>query len=117
MTRFGEFVTERVGRDWYTAKRPSPARCAGRPFISPKRWASLEAEWRAMTNWTPQAIVEARRKLGLSVTEFGIMLGYSPPSANRMVRYLECGDKALMGCQQRLLEAYLGGYRPPDWPE
>ncbi|WP_333846924.1 hypothetical protein [Phaeobacter italicus] len=68
---------------------------------------------------TPEQIEQARVKLGLTVEQLGTMLdietkrtmqkhltspecvSYKPPSA-RMVR---------------LINAYLSGYRPDDWPK
>ena len=65
---------------------------------------------------TPQQLKQARQALGLSARLFGHMIGYSGPSAARMVYNLEQGDRTIRNAQIRLIEAYLAGYRPPDWP-
>lgn len=59
---------------------------------------------------------KARTKLGLSPTQMGQMLGYQGENVRQMVYEIEAGKKPLMPCQRRLLEAYLSGYRPRDWP-
>ena len=45
---FVEFLRERIGSNWYTAKRPSPKRKAGCDYISPKAFAALKAEYAAL---------------------------------------------------------------------
>lgn len=59
---------------------------------------------------------EVRLRLGLTQTQMGAMLGYQGEHVRQMVYEIEAGDKPLMPCQRRLLEAYLAGYRPKDWP-
>jgi hypothetical protein len=59
---------------------------------------------------------KARTKLGLSPTQMGHMLGYQGENVRQMVYEIEGGKKPLMPCQRRLIEAYLSGYRPNDWP-
>ena len=65
---------------------------------------------------TPEQFRQARQTLGLSAAKMGLMLGYTGTSAGRMVRHMESGDRAIREAQIRLVEAYLAGYRPPDWP-
>jgi transcriptional regulator with XRE-family HTH domain len=59
---------------------------------------------------------EARVRLGLTQEQMGSMLGYQGDHVRQMVYEIETGRKPLMPCQRRLLEAYLEGYRPRDWP-
>ena len=59
---------------------------------------------------------EARRKLGLSLEEMAAMLGYEGNHRRQMVRLIEIGKRAIREPQRRLVEAYLAGYRPYDWP-
>lgn len=58
----------------------------------------------------------ARILLGLNQTQMGKLLGYSGAHVRQMVYEIEQGQKPLMPCQERLLAAYVSGYRPPDWP-
>jgi DNA-binding XRE family transcriptional regulator len=67
-----------------------------------------------MADLDPKA---ARVKLGLTQTQMGQLLGYSGEHVRQMVYEIETGDKPLMPCQRRLLQAYLDGYRPKDWPK
>jgi DNA-binding transcriptional regulator YiaG len=64
----------------------------------------------------PDDIAAARRKLGLSAPAFALMLGYSGEQRRQMTYALESGRRELHEAQRRLLEAYLTGYRPADWP-
>lgn len=59
---------------------------------------------------------EARLRLGLTQSQMGQMLGYEGEHVRQMVYEIERGQKPLRPCQRRLLEAYLSGYRPDDWP-
>lgn len=59
---------------------------------------------------------EGRATLGLTQEQMGRLLGYSGQHVRQMVYEIETGSKPLMPCQKRLLEAYLAGYRPSDWP-
>lgn len=65
---------------------------------------------------TPKEIKEARVKLGLSQTQFATLLGYSGSQIRQQMHDLETGKKPLRDAQRRLIEAYLSGYRPKDWP-
>ena len=62
-----------------------------------------------------EKITKAFRKLHLSYAELEILLGYKP-QRGRMVRFIENNERQLMPAQARLLEAYMAGYRPTDWP-
>lgn len=65
---------------------------------------------------TPAELREARRKLGLTLEQMATMLGYQGSQRRQMMWDLESGRKPLREPQRRLVEAYLAGYRPPDWP-
>ncbi len=65
----------------------------------------------------PDEIREARHTLGLSLTQLGEMLGYQGAHVRVQMDDLETGRRPLRGCQERLLKAYMEGYRPRDWPE
>lgn len=58
----------------------------------------------------------ARQSLGLSASQMARMLGYQGDNSRQLVWEIENGRKKLMPCQARLLDAYLEGYRPNDWP-
>lgn len=60
---------------------------------------------------------EVRLLLGLSQTQMGHMLGYQGNHVRQMVYEIEAGTKPLMPCQARLLQAYVDGWRPADWPK
>ncbi len=59
---------------------------------------------------------DARRKLRLSHWDFATMLGYVGNCRRDMTYFLESGRRPLREPQRRLIEAYLDGYRPEDWP-
>lgn len=66
---------------------------------------------------TPAQLSEARRKLGLSLSEMALMLGYEGEQARSQMHNLESGKRILMPAQRRLVQAYLAGYRCADWPK
>jgi transcriptional regulator with XRE-family HTH domain len=59
-------------------------------------------------------VFRARAKLGLSVSEMAYFLGYKDPNGAH-VQHIESDRRNMREPQIRLLEAYLSGYRPPDW--
>ena len=65
---------------------------------------------------TPIELSEARRKLGLTLEAMATMLGYQGAQRRQMQHDLETGRRDLRPPQRRLVEAYLSGYRPQDWP-
>lgn len=66
---------------------------------------------------TPTQFREARRTLGLSVRQLAAMLEVEPEVVRRMeIQIGSGGHRPIRGSIQRLLRAYLDGYRPPDWP-
>lgn len=65
---------------------------------------------------TPAEIREARRKLGLSLEQLATLLGYQGEQRRQMMHKIEAGLRDLREPQRRLLEAYIEGYRPRDFP-
>jgi DNA-binding transcriptional regulator YiaG len=65
---------------------------------------------------SPDDIKAARHSLGLSLSELAELLGYQGNHARVQMDDLETGRRPLRECQRRLLQAYLEGYRPSDWP-
>ena len=66
---------------------------------------------------TPQSLIEARRRLRLTLSEMAHMLGYEGVQARSQAHHLETGRRDIRPAQRRLIEAYLDGYRPEDWPK
>ena len=66
---------------------------------------------------TPQQLARARERLGLTLSEMADMLGYEGEQRRQMVHKLEAGLRTIREPQRRLIEAYLSGYRPKDWPK
>lgn len=67
--------------------------------------------------WPPDEIKAARERLGLTLTEMAAMLDTDAKS----LRCMEMDPAVKMARTPpprlvRLLEAYLDGYRPADWP-
>lgn len=59
----------------------------------------------------------ARRRLGLSVREAARVLGCSELQVRRMEMAPETKThRAVSPTTARLMQAFLAGYRPPDWP-
>lgn len=65
---------------------------------------------------TPKQMSDARKKLGLTLEQMATMLGYLGVQRRQMQYDLETGRKEIREPQRRLVEAYLAGYRPKDWP-
>ena len=65
---------------------------------------------------TPDQLSKARRKLGLTLEAMARMLGYEGEQRRQMMYDLETGRRAIRKPQRLLVEAYLTGYRPNDWP-
>lgn len=66
---------------------------------------------------TPSEIRAARKALGLTQHQLAILLGFaSQPLTKNNLSKLECGSKTLDPVRKRLLQAYIDGYRPADWP-
>lgn len=65
---------------------------------------------------TPDQLAKARKKLGLTLDQMAEMLGYDGEHARSQVHHMETGRRDIRPAQRRLMEAYLSGYRPRDWP-
>jgi hypothetical protein len=66
---------------------------------------------------TPQQIEEARRMLGLSVSQLAQMLDTDAQSVRRWSLAPDASTRRPVPPRvARLVWAYLAGYRPPDWP-
>lgn len=65
---------------------------------------------------TPAQLARARKRLGLTLEAMAKMLGYEGEQRRQMQYDLETGRKRIRAPQRRLVEAYLSGYRPSDWP-
>lgn len=65
---------------------------------------------------TPSQLANARQKLGLTLEQMATMLGYKGVQRRQMQYDLETGRREIREPQRRLVEAYLSGYRPKDWP-
>lgn len=66
---------------------------------------------------TPDELARARKRLGLNLEQMARLLGYDGEQARSQVHHLETGHRRIRPAQRRLVEAYLAGYRPDDWPE
>lgn len=65
---------------------------------------------------TPKQLAAARHKLGLTLEQMATLLGYAGAQRRQIQYNLETGRRVIREPQRRLVEAYLAGYRPPDWP-
>lgn len=63
---------------------------------------------------TPAEIKQHRETLGLTQAQIAPLLGYS---ATQRVSEIERGTRNPSDAAAQLLQAYLNGYRPPDWPK
>jgi len=66
---------------------------------------------------TPTEVARARDRLGLTLEQMATMLGYQGEQRRQMQYDLETGRRPVREPQRRLVEAYLSGYRPADWPQ
>lgn len=66
---------------------------------------------------TPAQLLEARQKLGLTLEQLAPLLGYESPQGRSQIQHMESGKRTIRPAQRRLVEAYLAGYRPEDWPK
>lgn len=63
---------------------------------------------------TGSEIATIRKALGLSQQELAAVMGYG----NKVrISELERGKREIGPAAERLLDAYLKGYRPDDWPK
>lgn len=65
---------------------------------------------------TPHELKAARKLLDLTLTQMAAMLGYGGAHQRQLAHDLETGRRVIREPQRRLIEAYLAGYRPVDWP-
>jgi Helix-turn-helix. len=65
---------------------------------------------------TPAELKAARLALGLTLDEMAEMLGYDGRYKRAQLHRMEIGERPIMGAQRRLVQAYLHGWRPDDWP-
>ena len=65
---------------------------------------------------TPDQFTRARKRLGLTLKQTALLLGYEGDQAKSQVHHLETGRREIRPAQRRLIEAYLAGYKPDDWP-
>lgn len=65
---------------------------------------------------THHELARARKRLGLTLEQLAYMLGYQGSQLRQMGYDLESGRRTIREPQRRLMEAYLTGYRPDDWP-
>ena len=65
---------------------------------------------------TPDQLNRARKRLGLTLKQTALLLGYEGDQAKSQVHHLETGRREIRPAQRRLIEAYLAGYKPDDWP-
>lgn len=61
-------------------------------------------------------MARARERLGLTLEQMATVLGYQEVQRRQMQCDLETGRRDIREPQRRLVEAYLAGYRPADWP-
>lgn len=79
----------------------------------------LMATSRTAPRGSPEWMREAQHKLGLSDSQLAAVVGYSEAA---YIRRHKVHDTALPSYREpsaalvRLIEAYLAGYRPDDWP-
>jgi transcriptional regulator with XRE-family HTH domain len=67
---------------------------------------------------TPAELRAARKALGLSVVQMAAMLGVTPIQIRRMETAAgKASARPIMPTTERLMRAYLAGYRPADWGE
>lgn len=65
---------------------------------------------------TPSDIREARRKLGLTQNQLAAVMGVGT-RGKQTVSEWERGERQPDGQSVRLIQAYLAGHRPDDWPK
>ena len=66
---------------------------------------------------TGATLKEARLMLGLSRQQLAFLLGHrQSQNIHKQLYRMEMNMVGINPCRERLLRAYLSGYRPPDWP-
>lgn len=65
-----------------------------------------------------QSLKAARRALGLTQSQMGAMLDTDAGTIRKMELPPDRSQHRPVAVRMaRLIRAYLGGYRPPDWPK
>lgn len=71
-----------------------------------------------MTNWTYRTFRAKREALNLTVDECAAMLGMSQQHVRRLqIKPGKSAHRPVSDTVARLMQAYLDGYRPADWPK
>lgn len=68
---------------------------------------------------TPQQLRAAQKALGLSDEDFARMLGFANKAQMRRLKVEDAtkpSHRPVRAWHKRLIDAYLAGYRPADWP-
>lgn len=66
-----------------------------------------------MSSMTGAEVRDARKRLGLTQTQLAELMGMTGAS---YISRIEKDVQAIGSSSQRLVQAYLEGYRPKDWP-
>ena len=67
---------------------------------------------------TPADIKQARQSLGLTCEQMGALLDTDAQTIRRMEQREDASTFRKPAVRmERLIRAYLGGYRPSDWPK
>jgi hypothetical protein len=65
---------------------------------------------------TGEQIKATRLELGQTLEQTASLLSYGGVGLRQQMHNLEAGRRTIREAQRRLVEAYLAGYRPLDWP-
>lgn len=65
---------------------------------------------------TPDELKHAKSILGLTLSQMAKLLGYEGKHGDRVIQHLLSGERTIRPAQARLIQAYLDGYTPDDWP-
>lgn len=67
---------------------------------------------------TPNEFKSARRKLGLTQSQLGIILDTLPQTIRKWEMGEDCKTaRSVNPIAARVMQWMLDGYRPPEWPE
>lgn len=67
---------------------------------------------------TPHQFKEARRKLGLTQSQLGVILDTLPQTIRKWEMGEDCKTaRSVNPIAARVMQWMLDGYRPPEWPE
>jgi hypothetical protein len=108
-------VTESERDDWIC--RTHVAACGGEHLFVPAHGARLHSKILSEEVMTAAELRRARRTLGLSTRQLAAMLAVDADLVRRMeIEPGREGHRPIRSSVERLVQAYLDGYRPPDWP-